>query len=179
MAVAEFRSHPGGVPLSSSADETRWPAEVDLFWEDLEVGRAFQLGEHRVTQEEILDFGRRYDPQPFHVNPEAARRSHFQGLIASGWQSCAIWMRLYYEAVLRRSASLGSPGVEEVRWLSPVRPGDVLTGEVRVLQARLSRSRPHWGLAQLGSELTGQDGVTRLSLRAWGLFGRRPPTEPG
>ncbi|MGH7610188.1 MAG: MaoC family dehydratase [Candidatus Dormibacteria bacterium] len=165
--------------MPSADNAPAWPPEIDLFWEDFELGRVFPLGSHLITESEILEFARRFDPQPFHVDPELALTGPFGGLIASGWHTCAIWMRLYYDGVLRRSASLGSPGVEDVRWLSPVRPGDLLSGSVEVRAARPSRSRPDRGLAQLTGELLNQERLPRLRLTAWGLFARRARSEPG
>lgn len=158
---------------------TDWGEEVDLFWEDLQPGAVFQLGSHLVSQDEIIEFARQFDPQPFHVDPEWARRTIFQGLIASGWHSASIWMRLYYDAVLSHAASLGSLGVDELQWLSPVRPGDRLSGSVEVASARLSQSRPHCGLVRLRGELSEGAGAAKLRLTTWGLFGRRPDLAPG
>ncbi|MGH7691567.1 MAG: MaoC family dehydratase [Candidatus Dormibacteria bacterium] len=142
------------------------------------MGQTHQLGTHRITAEEILAFARRFDPQPFHVDPELARRTTFHGLIASGWHSAAIWMRLYFDGLLWRTSSLGSPGAENLDWLAPVRPGDELRGGLEVLQVRPSRSRPDRGLVQIRGTLTDQEQVLKLRVTAWGLFGRRtaPPT---
>lgn len=151
-----------------------WGAGVNLFWEDFEVGRVFQLGSHLITAEEILEFGRRFDPQPYHADEELARSSVFKGLIASGWHSASLWMRLYYDSVLSRAASLGSPGADDIAWLKPVRPGDVLSGSVEVISARPSASRPDRGLVQLRGEMVDQTGAVKMRLTAWGLFARRP-----
>ncbi len=147
------------------------PPELHL--EDFEPGRVFELGCRTITADEIVAFGRQFDPQPFHVDAEAARDSPFGGLIASGWHSCAILMRLWYDAVLRGSAALGSPGVDEVRWLRPVRPGDVLTGRGEVLDVRPSTRRPGRGTAFVRMTLDNQDGETVLSFVGRGLFARR------
>ena len=98
----------------------------ELTFEDFEPGRVFELGAREVTEEEIVAFAREWDPQPFHVDPEAAQESSFGGLIASGWHTGAMWMRLYVDSLLVGAASMGSPGIEELRWLAPVRPGDTL-----------------------------------------------------
>ena len=98
----------------------------ELYFEDFELGRVYELGSVDVTEADILEFARRFDPQPFHVDPEAARQSVFGGLIASGWHTGAMWMRLYVDSLLDGAASMGSPGIEELRWLAPVRPGDTL-----------------------------------------------------
>src|SRR5487761_1355444 len=110
-----------------------WGPEIDLFWEDLVVGRVEHLGSRLVTAEEIIEFARQFDPQPFHIDPRRARESVFGGLVASGWHSASIRMRLYYDGLLRRCASLGSPGVERLEWLAPVRPGDRVAASLEVI----------------------------------------------
>ncbi len=145
-----------------------------LHWEDFPVGRVRELGPAPpVSADEIVEFGRRFDPQPFHVDEAAARRSAFGGLVASGWHTCGIAMRLYADAVLHRAASLGSPGVEKVRWLKPVRPGDVLRLRVEVIEARPSESKPHLGLVRSRWQLTNQAAETVLEMEGWGMFRRR------
>src|SRR5690242_11639548 len=99
-----------------------------LYFEDMKPGDKMELGTYTVTREEILEFANKFDPQPFHINEDAAKKSMFGGLIASGWHTASICMRLYVDAILSKSMSLGSPGVDELRWKRPVRPGDVLTG---------------------------------------------------
>lgn len=149
-------------------------AEIDLYWEDLAPGRRFALGAHRVTEEEILAFGREFDPQPFHVDPERAQETVFGGLIASGWHSASVWMRLWVDAVLSHAASLGASGVEQLQWRRPVRPGDLLSGSAEVLSRRPSASRPERGWTQVRGELVDEGGEVKVSMVAWGLFGRRP-----
>jgi len=156
-----------------------WGEQTDLFWEDLQPGAHFELGTHLVSQEEIIAFAEQFDPQPFHTDPVRAGQSIFGGLIASGWHSASIWMRLYFDTVLSRAASLGSPGVDELKWLNPVRAGDELTGSVEAVAARLSQSRPERGLVQLRGELRDQTGEVKMRMTAWGLFGRRPQRDPG
>lgn len=109
-----------------------------------------------VEEDEVLAFGRRFDPQVFHTDPEAARRTEYGGLIASGWHTAALMMRMYSDHYLSHVATLVSPGVDEVRWLLPVRPGDVLSIRVTVLEARRSRSRPDRGLVRSGVEVLNQ-----------------------
>jgi len=145
----------------------------DLYFEDLEPGRVHELGSVVVTRDAILDFGRRWDPQSFHVDPEAAKDSVFGGLIASGWHTCAMWMRLYVDSLLDGAASMGSPGIEELRWLAPVRPGDTLHGRLTVLEATPSERRPDRGTARIRGEMVNQDGVTVLSMVSRGHFGRK------
>jgi len=144
------------------------------YFEDFEPGQVVELGSHAVTEQEIVEFARRWDPQPFHVDPEAARESVFGGLIASGWHTGAMWMRLYVDALLGGASSMGSPGVEELRWLAPVRPGDVLAGRLTVLETTPSERRPDRGTVRIRGEMVNQDGVTVLSMVSRGHFGRRP-----
>lgn len=142
-------------------------------FEDFEPGQVYELGSRTVTEAEILEFARQFDPQPFHLDPEAAKESVFGGLIASGWHTGAIWMRLYVDAMLGGAASRGSPGVEELRWLAPVRPGDTLTGSLTVLDVTPSATRPDRGTVRIRGELTNQDGVTVMRMTSRGHFGRR------
>jgi acyl dehydratase len=145
------------------------------YFEDFRVGEEVELGRHTVSEEEIVDFARRYDPQSFHVDPGAARESVFGGLIASGWHTGAMWMRLYVDAMLGVSSGQGSPGVEELRWLAPVRPGDTLTGRLTVLETTPSGRRPDRGTVRIRGEMVNQDGVTVMSMVSRGHFGRRSP----
>jgi acyl dehydratase len=142
-------------------------------FDDFEVGQVFEFGPREVTEEEILRFAREYDPQPFHVDPEAAEESPFSGLIASGWHSVAMFMRMYVDTVLEGCATMGSPGVEELRWLVPVRPGDVLHGRVTVLKRSPSSIRPDRGTLHLRGELLNQDGEVVMTIRMRGYVGRR------
>src|SRR5215210_2059874 len=146
----------------------------DLFFEDFEAGQVIELGSHEVSEEEILDFARRWDPQPFHVDPAAARDSVFGGLIASGWHTGAMWMRLYVDSLLGAASSRGSPGVEELRWLAPVRPGDTLSGRLTVLGTTPSERLADRGTVRIRGEMVNQDGVTVMSMVSRGHFGRRP-----
>jgi acyl dehydratase len=145
----------------------------ELYFEDFEPGQVLELGSHAVTEDEIVSFAREFDPQSFHVDPEAATASVFGGLIASGWHTNALWMRLYVDSMLGRAASMGSPGVEEVRWLAPVRPGDTLSGRLTVLEATPSERRPDRGTIRSRGEMVNQDGVVVMSMVARGHFGRR------
>ena len=144
------------------------------YFEDFRPGQTVELGSRTVTEEEIVAFGRQWDPQPFHTDAEAARDSVFGGLIASGWHTGAMWMRLYVDSLLGGSASQGSPGVEELRWLAPVRPGDTLSGRLEVLEAVPSERRPDRGTVHIRAEMVNQDGVTVMSMTSRGHFGRRP-----
>jgi acyl dehydratase len=148
--------------------------EDKLHWEDFPVGKVRELGPAPpVTREAILAFAHQFDPQVFHVDEAAARRSSFGGLVASGWHTCGMAMRLYVDAVLHRAASLGSPGIEKLRWLKPVRPGDVLRLRVEVLEARPSESKPHLGLVRSLWRMTNQASEVVLEMEGWGMFRRR------
>ena len=145
----------------------------ELYFDDFSPGQVWELGTRTVSEEEIVRFAGEWDPQPFHVDPEAATESPFGGLIASGWHTGAMWMRLYVDSVVGRAASMGSPGIEELRWLAPVRPGDRLTARLTVLEATPSERRPERGTIRSRAEMVNQDGVTVLSMLARGHFGRR------
>ena len=147
---------------------------TELYFEDLRVGQVVDLGRITVEEEDILAFARQWDPQPFHVDPEAAKESVFGGLIASGWHTGAMWMRLYVDSLLDGAASMGSPGIEELRWLAPVRPGDTLNGSLTVLETTPSERRPDRGTVRIRGEMVNQDGVVVLSMTSRGHFGRRP-----
>ena len=144
------------------------------YWEDFEAGGVVELGPYEVTREEILDFARRYDPQPFHVEERAADEGPFGGLAASGWHTAAMFMRLFVDGILNGSASMGSPGVEELRWTAPVRPGDLLSARVRVVETYPSERRADRGTVITESEVLNQDGTVVMTMRARGFFRRRP-----
>ena len=127
-----------------------------------------------MTEQAIIEFATEFDPQPFHIDPGAAVDSSFGGLIASGWQTGSLWMRLYADALLLDADSRGSPGMEELRWLAPVRPGDTLTGTTKVVDAQPSSKDPTRGTVFTESAMTNQDGVVVMTMKARGLFGRRP-----
>jgi acyl dehydratase len=141
---------------------------------ELVDGAPVELGSHAFTSESIVDFARKYDPQLMHTDPEQARSSIYGGLIASGWHTAAIYMRLLVDAVIGASESLGSPGLENLRWLRPVRPGDTLTARFTVVEARLSNSRPDRGIVRSRGEMMNQAGEQVMQLEATNFFGRRP-----
>jgi acyl dehydratase len=145
-----------------------------MWWEDFKVGESADMGSHRFGQDEIIAFARQFDPQPFHTDPQAAAASAFGGLVASGWHTCAIGMRLMVEHYIGRTVSHGSPGVDEIRWLKPVRPGDTLRYRRTVLESRASASQPGVGLVKQRWEALNQHGELVLSMEGWGMFGRRP-----
>lgn len=130
---------------------------TDRYFEDYEPGSTQEFGSTKVTEAEILEFARKYDPQPFHVDPAAAAKSQFGGLIASGWHTSSMMMRLLADNYLSPVSSLGSPGIDELRWPKPVRPGDELRLRVHVLEARPSKSKPDRGLVRSRVELLNQD----------------------
>ncbi len=144
------------------------------YFEDFVPDETIQLGQIRVSEAEIVEFARRYDPQYFHVDAERAAASIYGGLIASGWHTAALCMRLLVDGVFAESAAMGSPGLDELRWLGPVRPDDVLVGRMTVLEARPSRSKPDRGIVRFRAELDNQRGETVLRFVALGMFGRRP-----
>jgi acyl dehydratase len=152
-------------------------AASKLFWEDFIPGRVMEYGPRRVTREEILDFAAEFDPQPFHLDEVAARASMLGGLCASGWHSCCILMRMMADGFVLNSSSMGAPGVDEVLWLAPIRPGDDLTLRATVLSTRASGSRPELGFANVQLELYNAAGTRVISLKAPLMFGRRTPGE--
>jgi acyl dehydratase len=145
-----------------------------MFFEDFRPGDETGTRSLTVTKEEILSFARQFDPQPFHVDEEAARQSPYGGLIASGWHTAALCMRLIVELLGAGSGSLGSPGVDELRWLKPVRPGDELSVRVEVMEANPSRSKPDRGLVKLRYTMRNQNGEDVMTMIALGLVLRRP-----
>ncbi len=159
------------------AEDRSIAEEHELYFEDFEEGQVFELGEKTLTKEEIVAFAREYDPQPFHVDEEAAEGSVFGGLIASGWHTAAVFMRLYVDAILHRAASMGSPGVEELRWLKPVRPGDNLGARLTVLEAVPSATNPGRGTVYFLSEVHNERGEKVMTMKARGLFARRSGTD--
>ena len=146
---------------------------MTLAFEDFQPGQRYQLGSYTMTEGAIVEFARSFDPQPFHLDGEAAASSPFGGLIASGWHTASVFMRLYVDAVLADSLSMGSPGVEQLRWLHPVRPGDVLSGQFLVEAVEPSSRRSDRGTVLFRGEMTNQDGAVVLSMKGRGYFGRR------
>ena len=149
------------------------PAE-DRYFEDYIPGAVFEYGEIRVGQTEIIEFARRFDPQEMHLDPEAAAAGRFGGLIASGWHTAAMTMRLFTEHFLSPASSLASPGIDELRWLRPVRPGDELRLRVTVTEARRSRSKPDQGIVRSLAEVLNQRGEVVMSLKPISLIRCRP-----
>ena len=144
----------------------------EVFFDDLPAGRRIGLGSVVVDRDEMLAFNRRFDPQPFHVDEDAARASLFGGLCASGWFTASLWMRCYVDGLLSRSAALGSPGGDEIAWPAPVFPGDRLDAFMEVVAARASKSRPELGLVTLTGTFT-REGTEVFRGRFTGMFARR------
>ena len=144
------------------------------YFQDFQTGDVTEVGPVTVSEDEIVDFATRFDPQPFHIDPEAAKASPFGGLIASGWHTTALFMGMFVRAILLDSASLGSPGVEEIRWTAPVRPGDTLTGRVTVTDVQPSATNPNRGTVFTTNEVFNQNGERVMTLKARGFFARRP-----
>ncbi len=144
------------------------------YFEDFKVGDSFDLGSRSVTKDEILDFARQFDPQPFHIDEVLAKDSIYGGLIASGWHTASMTMRLLADGILVDAAGMGSPGLDELRWLKPVRPDDTLSARMEVLSARASESKPDRGVVNSLIQVTNQKGETVLTWKAIGMYRRRP-----
>ena len=146
-----------------------------IYFEDLEVGTERVFGTYHVTRDEILEFARKYDPQPFHLSDEAAAKTHFGRLAASGWHTAAMTMRVIVDRLSEeRQAGLGSPGVDELRWLRPVHPDDTLTVHGKIVAKTASRSKPHIGTIRTETTVTNQDDVPVMRFTSIVLMLRRP-----
>jgi len=143
------------------------------YFEDFKPGEVAELGSHTITKDEIIAFARQFDPQTFHLDEEAARQTIFGGLIASGWHTGSLVMRLFCDGVIKDTASLGSPGVDEMRWIKPVRPGDTLSLRMTVTECVPSRSRPDRGIVRSLLELRNQHGEVAVSIKGMNLVRRR------
>lgn len=150
-------------------------AASDRYFEDYEPGATYELGEFCLSEADIIEFARRFDPQPFHLDHEAAAKSHFGGLVASGWHTASAMMRVVVERFISSVAGMGSPGVNEIRWLKPVRPGERLRVQVTIEQARRSESKPDRGLIHTLMEVIGPDDEPRMRVRSVGMVGVRGP----
>jgi acyl dehydratase len=151
---------------------------IKYYWEDLLPGSVRDLGTVTVSAEEIKEFAEQYDPQPFHVDEGAGRRSIFGNLCASGWHTCALAMKLTVENFLNESSSMGSPGLENLRWLKPVYPGDTLRLQYTITESRPLRKRTDTGLVRAGWEMFNQNGERVLHMEGYGMFRRRSPATP-
>lgn len=144
-----------------------------LYWEDFSIGQVREFGHKRVTREEIIDFASKYDPQPFHLDDKAAAASLFGKLAASGWHTCAMVMRMVCDEYLLDAASLGSPGLENLKWLKPVLVDDVLRVRTTVTDARPMKSKPQVGLLRTNWEALNQRDEVVLYMDSWAMFRRR------
>ena len=149
------------------------------YFEDIEVGRTASFGSYAVTREEVMDFAAKYDPQPFHLSDEAAAQTHFGRLSASGWHTCAMVMSMVVANLKdNRQAGLGSPGIDELKWVKPVYPGDILRCETEILEKRVSASRPEMGIFKSRMRVFNQDDVMVMTFVSNGLVATRPLDAP-
>ena len=144
------------------------------YFEDFQQGQTFELGEATVSESEILEFARKFDPQIFHVEPQAAKQSMYGSLIASGWHTGSIYMGLMVRGLIGDAASLGSAGIDELRWLKPVRPGDTLKARLTVTSVKASEKHPNRGTVFTLGEMFNQNGERVMFIRSSGMFARRP-----
>ena len=145
------------------------------YYEDFAEGQVYELGEAKVSEAEILEFARKFDPQPFHIDPEAARRSMYGGLIASGWHTASLYMGLMVRNLLQDASSLGSAGIDELRWLKPVRPGDTLHAVGEVLEKKPSKSQPDRGIIKLRYACVNHRGEEVLTVIGIQIVRRKHP----
>jgi len=151
---------------------------IRLYWEDFSVGEVRDLGQITPTREDIIAFASQFDPQPFHLDEEGGKASIFGGLCASGWHTCAMAMRLMVTNFLHETASLGSPGLEHIKWTKPVYPNDTLRLQTTVLETKPMGRRPDVGMTRNLWELFNQHGEKVLQMEGWGMFRRRHPATP-
>ncbi|MGC2322810.1 MAG: MaoC family dehydratase [Terriglobales bacterium] len=142
----------------------------ERYFEDYVPGSVFEYGSLALSEDEIVEFARRFDPQSIHTDPVAAAEGPFAGLIASGWHTAAVMMRLFVDHYLSHIASMASPGIDELRWMQPVRPGDRLSIRVSVLEANRSRSKPDRGVVRTGVEVLNQNQEVVMSLKAMNIL---------
>lgn len=147
-----------------------------IYFEDLEVGAETNFGSYEVTREEVLEFARKYDPQPFHLSDEEAAKTHFGRIAASGWHTAAMTMAVIARHVVEhKQAGLGSPGIDDLRWKKPVYPGDTLHVSGQIVEKTLSRSKPDMGSFRTHTTVTNQDDVAVMTFTSIVLIRRRPP----
>ena len=145
------------------------------YFEDIAIGEKTSFGRYPVTRDEVIEFASKYDPQPFHLSDEAAAQTHFGRLSASGWHTCAMVMAMVVESLKeQRQAGLGSPGIDELKWLKPVYPGDTLRCETEIIEKRASRSRPDMGIYKSRMTVFNQDDVPVMTYISNGLIRTRP-----
>jgi len=150
-----------------------------IHYEDLQPGATDSFGSYAVTREEVIEFASKYDPQPFHLDDAAAEKTHFGRLSASGWHTCAMTMAMLVANLTEhRQAGLGSPGMDELRWVKPVYPGDTLRVETRIIEKRRSRNRPDMGLFKSDLTVFNQHDEPVMTMRSNGLIKVRNPDAP-
>ncbi|HOB66939.1 MaoC family dehydratase [Ottowia sp.] len=164
--------------MTVSAPSDHPQQHIKYFWEDLPVGTTLDIGSTTVDHDEVIAFASKYDPQPFHLSDEAAAKSIFGKLSASGWHTCAMAMGLMVRGFLHESSSLGSPGLEKIQWPTPVYPGDTLTLKQTITESRPMKSRPDVGLTRTVWEMFNQRGEQVLMMDGYGMFRRRTPAAP-
>jgi acyl dehydratase len=157
-----------GTDLSHSKNSSVPPLE--RYFEDYREGEIFEFGDRLITAEEIVQFATLYDPQPFHLDDEAAKKTHFGRLAASGWMTASVVMRMMVDHYISRVSSLGSPGIDELRWSRPVHAGDRLRAKVTVLETRASKSKPDRGLMYALNEAFNQNNELVMSFKGWGFY---------
>jgi acyl dehydratase len=148
----------------------------DRYFEDYRVGEQVEFGSYRMTEEQIVAFARDFDPQPFHVDPDAACQSVYGGLVASGWHTASAMMRMMVDHFISPKTSMGSPGMDEIRWLKPVRPGDTLRVRLTVLSAKRSTSKPDRGVIDQLVEVINQNGEIVMASKGIGMYRCRTGT---
>ncbi|MFF4249722.1 MaoC family dehydratase [Streptomyces sp. NPDC001663] len=165
-------------PTTTTLSDTDFAVPIDdRYFEDYVPGAVYVYGSITMTEEDILRFAGEFDPQAIHTDPQAALRGPHQGLIASGWHTCAVMMRLYADHYISKVGGLASPGIDELRWVKPVRPGDSLSLRTTVREARVSRSKPDRGVVHTGIEVLNQHGEPVLTMTAVNFLLRRTPAE--
>jgi len=174
--VVHDRSHAATMPATQHLGDPRMTSHTPRenqsiwYWEDFREGEVREFGETQVKREDIVRFASEFDPQPFHVDEAAAAKTMFGGLIASGWHTAAMAMRMMCDAYLLHAASLGSPGVDQLKWLQPVRPGDTLRVRLTVLESRPLQSKPGVGLVKSRHEVLNQRNETVMTMEGYGMF---------
>jgi acyl dehydratase len=146
-----------------------------LYFEDFQVGHVAEYGDKLVTVDEIKEFATEFDPQPMHLDEEAARKTLVGGLCASGWHTCGIMMRIIADGFILNSSSMGAPGLDEIRWLAPVRPNDRLRVRANVLETREPKSRPDFGFVKIRYDVLNADDVVVMTSTGSMMFARRTP----
>jgi acyl dehydratase len=170
------RTNAGQSARPDQSENSKIPP-VERFFEDYRAGEVFEFGDRLITAEEIVQFASLYDPQPFHLDDQAAKKTHFGRLAASGWKTASVVMRMMVDNYISRVSSLGSPGIDELRWPKPVHAGDRLHVKVTVLETRLSKSKPDRGLLYGLNEAFNQNNELVMSYKGWGFYAVRSRTD--